>query len=191
MKNSDVKGPQVSHVNEDSGPVDIALNKYVGHPSIFKIKEYFNEPNECNFSEVIPNDIKKEIKNLDSSKEVTCKNITPKSPKEAQDVCSPLSCDVWAKETVQKGAFPKDLKYADVTPVFKKDNPLLAKNYRAPSVLPTVSQIFERIMQKQIIDYITQYLLPCYVDTEKASVHKRLCFISVKNGSLCLIKKDT
>ena len=64
VKNLDVKGPQVSHVNEDSDPIDIALNKYVGHPSIFKRNEYFDEPTECNFLEVIPYDIKKEIKNL-------------------------------------------------------------------------------------------------------------------------------
>ena len=42
MKNLDVKGPQVSHVNEDSDRIDIALNKYVNHLSTFKIKEYFN-----------------------------------------------------------------------------------------------------------------------------------------------------
>ena len=32
----------------------------------------------------------------------------------------------------------------DVTPVFKKDNSLLAKNYRLLSVLPTVSKIFAK-----------------------------------------------
>ena len=53
----------------------------------------------------------------------------------------------------------------------------LVKNYRPVSVLPTVSKIFERIMQKQTINYINQYLFPCYVGTEKASLHKRLCFI--------------
>ena len=58
---------------------------------------------------------------------------------------------------------PKDLKNADVTPVFKKDNPVLGKKKkkdRPVSVLPTVSKIFERIMQKQIIDYINQYISP-------------------------------
>ena len=157
MKKLDVKGPQVSHVNEDSDPIDIALNEYVGYPSTFKIKEYFNELTECNFSEVIPNDIS----------------------------------DIWAKEIVRKGTFPKDLKNADVTPVFKKDNLLLAKNYKPVSVWPTVSKIFERIMQKKIIDYINQYFLPCFLDTEKASVYKRLCFISLKNEALYLIKKNT
>ena len=41
VKNLDIKGPQVSHVNEDSDPIDIAFKKYVDHPSILKVKEYF------------------------------------------------------------------------------------------------------------------------------------------------------
>ena len=56
-KNLCVKGPQVSHVNENSDPIDINLNKYINHPSILKIKKYFNKSTECNFSEVTPNDI--------------------------------------------------------------------------------------------------------------------------------------
>ena len=43
--------------NENSDPIEIALNKYVNHPSIFKIKEYFNKPTECNFLEVTPDNI--------------------------------------------------------------------------------------------------------------------------------------
>ena len=35
-RNLDVKGRQVSHVNENSDPIDIPLNKYVDYPSIFK-----------------------------------------------------------------------------------------------------------------------------------------------------------
>ena len=42
---------------------------------------------------------------------------------------------------------------------FLKKQLFLVKNYRPVSVLPTV-KIFEKIMQKQIIDYINQYLLP-------------------------------
>ena len=54
---------------------------------------------------------------------------------------------------MRKGTFPKNLKNAGVTPIFKKANPLLAKNYRPVSVLPTLSKTFKRIMRKQIIDY--------------------------------------
>ena len=75
MKNLDIKGPQMSHVNEDSDPTDITLSEYVGHPSILKIKEYFNEPIELKFLEVIQNDLKKEIRNLNSSKKVHSKTL--------------------------------------------------------------------------------------------------------------------
>ena len=42
----------------------------------------------------------------------------------------------------------------------KKKKVFLVKNYRPVSVLPTVSKPFEKTMQKQIIDYINQFLLP-------------------------------
>ena len=109
---------------------------------------------------MIPNDIEKEIYNLDSSKKGTFKNITPKSLREASDICSPILCNIWSEEILQKETFSTNLKNADVTPVFKKYNPLLAKNYRPVSVLRTVLKIFERLLQKQIIDYINQYLSP-------------------------------
>ena len=41
--------------------------------------------------------------------------------------------------------------------MYKKDHPILAKNYRPLNVLLTVSVIFERLIQKQITDCINQY----------------------------------
>ena len=55
------------------------LNKYVDYPSILKIREYFNETTEFNFSEIIPNDIEKEIKKLESSKKGTFKSVQIRS----------------------------------------------------------------------------------------------------------------
>ena len=47
---------------------------------------------------------------------------------------------------------PKDLKNADVTPSFKKNNPVLAKEKKRPvSVLSTVFKIFERIKQNRLL----------------------------------------
>ena len=104
------------------------------------------------------NDIEEEINNIENSKKGIFRNIAPQSLKEAADICSPLLCNMWAKEILQKGTFPKDLKNADGTTVFKKDNPLLAKNYRPARLLPTVFKIFERIMHGKIIDFVNQCL---------------------------------
>ena len=42
--------------------------------------------------------------------------------------------------------FPNNLKLGDITPVYKKDDPNIIKNYRPISILPVVSKIFERIL---------------------------------------------
>ena len=47
-----------------------------------------------------------------------------------------------------------------MTPAFKKDDASLLKNYRPLSVLPVVSKIYEKIMQKQILEYIEKHLSP-------------------------------
>ena len=63
-------------------------------------------------------------------------------------------------ERITKGVFPDNLKLADVTPVFKKDDPFNKKNSRAVSVLPAISKIYEKLMQRQINDYIANHLSP-------------------------------
>lgn len=52
-----------------------------------------------------------------------------------------------------KNKFSKHLKNANVTPVFKDNNPLLAKNFRPVSVLQTPKTL-ESTMENQIINYI-------------------------------------
>ena len=44
--------------------------------------------------------------------------------------------------------------------LFKKKNKTFVENYRPVSALPTVSKIFEQIMQKQITDYLGKILSP-------------------------------
>ena len=44
--------------------------------------------------------------------------------------------------------------------MFKKEDASLLKNYRPVSVPPVVSKIYERKMQKQILEYIDKHLSP-------------------------------
>ena len=57
-----------------------------------------------------------------------------------------------------KGSFPDSLKLANVTPVHKKDESTDKENYRAVSVLPLLSKIFERLVYDQLNEYLDQYL---------------------------------
>ena len=46
--------------------------------------------------------------------------------------------------------FPDKLKLADVSPIFKADDPTLKFNFRPITVLPALSKVLERIMEKQM-----------------------------------------
>ena len=53
--------------------------------------------------------------------------------------------------------YPNGLKYADVTPVFKKDDKSDKGNYRPMSILPKLSKVYARIMQNQIYPYLNKF----------------------------------
>ena len=49
--------------------------------------------------------------------------------------------------TVNTGVFPDRLKTAQVTPLFKKNDPLVISNYRPVSILPIFSKLFEKVIE--------------------------------------------
>ena len=76
--------------------------------------------------------------------------------KEYSSICSePL------KNLINRGlrtsTFDQSLKYADLTPVHKKDDTTDKKNYRPISLLPVTSKIFERVMVQQIGAYVDKF----------------------------------
>ena len=72
------------------------------------------------------------------------------------DICALALNIIWNKEIITQKSFPNNLRLADETPVFKKEDASLLNNYRPVSVLPVVSKIYERI--KQILEYIGKHL---------------------------------
>ena len=63
-------------------------------------------------------------------------------------------------QALTTGEFPSNLKNADVTPVFKKNNPLNKENYRLVGVLLIISKVFEKLMKNQINVHIKSFLSP-------------------------------
>ena len=62
-------------------------------------------------------------------------NIPAKVFKRSSNVCNAVFGDIWNFEILEKQNFPRNLKFADVTPVYKKKDPTLFGNYRPVSVL--------------------------------------------------------
>ena len=85
-------------------------------------------------------------------------SIPPKQLKDVKDIVSEALLEIWNKEIIGNKKFPSKLKWADMTPIFKKLETVEKGNYRPASVLPVVSKIFERIMDKQIGEYMEKYL---------------------------------
>ena len=80
--------------------------------------------------------------------------------KEVSDIYSLALNDICNNEIITQKGFPHNLKLAYVTPVFKKEDISLLMKYRPVSVLLAVSKIYERIMQKQILEYISKHISP-------------------------------
>ena len=148
----------LDNVDDMSDPIQIAITKFQNHPSILLIKENVQTAENFHFSPVSIVHIEKEILALNASKVGKFKNIPAKLIKETSDVCGKVFLDVWNSEIIDKHAFHTKLKLADITTIHKKNDTLSVGNYRPVSVLPSVSKILERIMKKQLLSYINQFL---------------------------------
>ena len=101
------------------------------------------------FHEITEDEIRKEISKLDGSKVTPVGNIPVEMLKSTIDVHVSLLTKI-INSSIRNGCFPDELKAAEVTPIFKKNDNLDKENYRPVSVLPHVSKVFERIMYIQI-----------------------------------------
>ena len=80
--------------------------------------------------------------------------------KESSEICNIVLKNIWNYEILGTKYFPNNLKSADTTPVYKKKDPTIIENYRPVNVLPCVSKIFERMIQKQFLNFIDKFLSP-------------------------------
>ena len=142
----------VNHVTNLKNPVENAILMFNNHPSILSINELGYAENNFSFQAISELSIYNVINDIDSSKSYLKDNIPPKILKENNDICAMvLSCDI--NQCIYEGKFPEHLKNADITPIFKKGDRMSKLNYRAVSILPTLSKIYEKILYRQIYEY--------------------------------------
>lgn len=55
---------------------------------------------------------------------------------------------------MREGFYPSGFKVARVIPVFKAEDPTQFSNYRPVSVLPVLSQIFEKILKARLVEFL-------------------------------------
>ena len=99
--------------------------------------------------------IYKELCKLSPSKSYGTDNIPARFVKDAASVFKkPIGHII--NLSIEKNVAPKDLKNAQVVPLFKKNKRSEVGNYRPISVLSVVSKILERAVYRQLEDYLVK-----------------------------------
>ena len=88
----------------------------------------------------------KEVALLSDKKASQASNIPVKVIKENRDL---IACFILYSfnKALSSSEYPASSTYADITPIFKKDDKTVKTNFRPISIVPNLSKIYERFMQ--------------------------------------------
>ena len=118
----------------------------------WQLKNHYLEKNHFKFTELSSSDVLRLLLKIDTSKAVGFDNIPGKLLKiGASSLAVPVTALV--NMSIQENTFPDLLKYAEVSSLYKKGDPLLKNNYRPLSVLSALSKIFEKLINFQLSSY--------------------------------------
>ena len=143
------------------------LDTFQNHESVQRIKlANFHSKSSLKFNSASELDVKKEILNLSSKKATRKGDIPAKILKSSINTClSELT--ILINNCLKEGVFLDDLKLADITRIFKKEDSLNKENYRPISILSHLSKVFERILYKQINSFMKTSFHLTYAGLEK------------------------
>ena len=142
--------------NMNNEKLTTIIKKFETHPSIMKIKSKYAIQEKFSVKSVTVKDVENIIKNIPNSK-ASGGEIPLNILKQSRFTYEMLT-DCINDAIVGENIFPDSLKFADITPVHKKDETTNKENYRPVSVLPLISKIFERIIYDQLSEYLEKYL---------------------------------
>ena len=142
-------------ISKDSDIIKNITQKYKTDPSIRSWRRNFKGISYFLFQPISMDEVIKVVKNLKHSKAVSG-DIPTKILKECEFTFDVITACI--NKAIETGNFPDSFKMANVTPVFKKENPLDKSNYRLVSIMPLTSKVYERNMYNQLSEYSNNFL---------------------------------
>ena len=133
--------------------VEIAITKYGNYPSKIAVTEKMEKLGNPTFGFDFTSyeETVKEVNNLKIRKVSQKRDIPVRIIKENIDISYFLYHNF--NNSLSCSTFPTAMKYAEVTPIHKKDDKTDKENYRPISILPNLSKVYERLMYNQIYPY--------------------------------------
>ena len=147
------------HHNTNKEVINDSQKHFEQHPSILKIKETFQTDNKFSLCTISLQEMEHEIMNLQLNKALPFNDIPVHIMKGCIDILGPYIMDTF-NNSITSNTFPNSLKFAEVSPTYKKGDTTDIRNYRPISILPSLSKVFERILYKQICSYMEKFLSP-------------------------------
>jgi hypothetical protein len=129
------------------------------YPSLIEIKKQNDCTNKFVFEKVTTDKVEKIINNINIKKATGVDGIPAKIIKCSKSIIAPQITSI-LNMSIDQNVFPDKLKKAQVTPLYKKNDPLLKTNYRPVNVLCIFSKIFEKILEQQLSDFFEKKFNP-------------------------------
>ena len=149
-------------------------------------REFYLQPTDTIFSlkPPCPSTVCRLLNQLDAKKATGLDRIPCKLLKLSSSIFGP-SLAYNCKSCIDAEIFPNEWKIVNVTPLFKKGSKRELGNYRPISVLPLVSKNFEKIIYRQLYDYLQDNSLLNKYQSGCRSMHSLLnsvLFIDLKKA---------
>ena len=134
-------------------------------------------------------EVKSKILNLNIKKSSTKGSIPAAILKQCVDIYLLFLTNAINKPFLDN-YFPKELKKAEIIPVYKKDYSLKKENYRPVSLLPQVSKIYERLIYKRINSYMCDKLSKYITDFRKCHGKQHSLLVTLEKWKKALDKGE-
>ena len=141
----------------DTASITDIICKHSSHSSVNVIKKTISSNKKFNFSIVSEETFLKYMNKLDVKKAIGHDGLATKFLKICgAGVAKPFS--ELFNLCILSATFPTDMKLAEISPVFKKNDNLDKVNYRSVNILTAISKVFEYILSDQMTEFFIDIL---------------------------------